>query len=108
MTDPQPPSVSPPPRSSARLLARTGFYLGAAAMLIGLVLTVITAWLVRRQIDTASSNPAAPDMPGMKSFFESMNHVAVLSVAVTFCGMVLFFFSNLALSRHKKPPKPGS
>lgn len=93
--------MTPQPGGKSRLLPYAGLFIGALAIVVGLVMTILSAYLINKQITSAGEVDAAT-MTTMKSFFHSMNHFAAVSVGITLGGMIIFLFSRTALSRSKK------
>ena len=85
-----------------RYLALTCMFVGSVATFIGLILTLLSAWLVWRQIDATGDQVNATRRDAMRDFFHSMNYFASISIAVALCGMALVLGARIALARKRK------
>ena len=95
--------MTPQSGEKRRLFSYAGLFVGATAIAVGLVMTILSAYLINRQITSAGEVDSA-GMTTMKSFFHSMNHLAAVSVGITLGGMILFLVSRITLSQGKNAP----
>ena len=102
MTDSESSTDNKALRGKGRLFALAGLALGTLTALTGLLLTAMFAYLVWRSADAASNGPDERTKAEMVTYFDSMNHQAAISVAVTVAGLIIVIISVIALERAKK------